>query len=138
MLKAAGSQRNTRTARSYLEGSPAQVLVHLGCPHFIATDMADDSRKAAPVRQFQFREYIKDNRRHWDSKIEFTMPDDPGLYRDYKLAGVSEYASAAGKKGGKKKGGKKGSRKSVEASEEPAPYFLTGVGLGRDRRGLGL
>jgi hypothetical protein len=54
--------------------------------------------------RLQFREHIniKDNRKLWDSKIEFTMPDELTLYRDYKPTGVSEYACVAGKKGGGK------------------------------------
>jgi hypothetical protein len=55
-------------------------------------------------KQQQFRADIRVNNKPWDSEIEFTMPGELKLYRDYKLTDVSEYASAAGKKGGKKGG----------------------------------
>jgi hypothetical protein len=62
--------------------------------------------QTAAKKQLQFRADIKANRKPWDSKAEFTMPGELKLYRDYyELAGgVSENASAAGKKGGKKGG----------------------------------
>jgi hypothetical protein len=50
----------------------------------------------------QFRERIKGNHRPWDSKIEFTMPGELALYRDYKPMDVTEYGSAAGRKGARK------------------------------------
>jgi hypothetical protein len=52
-------------------------------------------------KQLQFRANIKANRKPWDSKVEFTMPGELKLYRDYKLTDVSEYASASGKKDAK-------------------------------------
>jgi hypothetical protein len=52
-------------------------------------------------KQQQFRADIKVNSKLWDSEIEFTMPGELKLYRDYKLTGVSEYGSAVGKEGGK-------------------------------------
>jgi hypothetical protein len=55
-------------------------------------------------KQEQFRADIKATRKPWDSKVELTMPGEVKLYRDYELTDVSEYASAAGKKGGKKGG----------------------------------
>jgi hypothetical protein len=68
-------------------------------------------------KQVQFRAGIKANRKPWDSKVEFTMPGELKLYRDYELTGESEseYASAAGKKGAKK-GGKIGSK--IDAKPE--------------------
>jgi hypothetical protein len=67
-------------------------------------------------KQLQFRADIKANRKPWDSKVEFAMPGELKLYRDYELAGVSEHSSAAGKKGGKK-GGKIGVRWTRSPSE---------------------
>jgi hypothetical protein len=55
-------------------------------------------------KQLQFRAAIKATRKPWDSKVEFTMPGEVKLYRDYELTDVSEVASAVGKKGGKKGG----------------------------------
>jgi hypothetical protein len=60
-------------------------------------------------KQQQFRADIKANSKPWESEIEFTMPDELKLYRDYELTDESEVASAAGKKGGKK-GGKVGGK----------------------------
>jgi hypothetical protein len=55
-------------------------------------------------KQQQFRADIKANSKPWESEIEFTMPGELKLYRDYELTDESEVASAAGKKGGKKGG----------------------------------
>ena len=47
-------------------------------------------------KQQQFRADIKANSKPWESEIEFTMPGELKLYRDYELTDESEVASAAG------------------------------------------
>jgi hypothetical protein len=49
-------------------------------------------------KQQQFRADIKANSKPWESEIEFAMPGELKLYRDYKLTDEPEYASESDKK----------------------------------------